>query len=55
MKNNFLPELPKSYTIFALAIALCVLRAIGIDSYTTAGLGMLIGYVTGKHIEQTRN
>lgn len=49
-----LPEIPNSWVVLALAIALVALRAIGIDSWTTAALSMLIGWVTGKHIEQAK-
>jgi len=28
------------------------MRAFGIDSFTTAGISALIGYITGKHVEQ---
>lgn len=48
------PEVPTSWLVCVMFIALIILRAQGIDSFTTAGISMLIGYVTGKHIEQTR-
>lgn len=50
-----LPTIDNSYLIALIVIALVVMRCFGIDSFTTAGLSMVIGYVTGKHIEQTRN
>lgn len=49
-----LPEIPKTWLIAALLVALVVLRAFGIDSFTTAGLGILIGYLTGVKMEQIR-
>jgi hypothetical protein len=49
-----LPEIPNTWLVGALIIGLCVMRYFGIDSFTTAGIGLLIGYVTGKHIEQTK-
>lgn len=48
-----LGELPNSWLVVVLFLGLVILRAIGIDSFTTAGISMLIGYVTGKHIQQT--
>jgi hypothetical protein len=47
-------EIPNSWIIALLTICLVVMRCFGIDSFTTAGLGLIIGYVTGKHVEQTR-
>lgn len=49
-----LPEIPTTWLIFSLLLGLVILRAIGIDSFTTAGISMIMGYITGKHIEQTR-
>lgn len=47
-----LPEIPQSWLILLLMIGLVTLRAFGIDSWTTAALSVIIGYLTGKHIEQ---
>jgi len=49
-----LPEIPKTWLIVIVAVTLVVMRGYGIDSWTTAGLSTIIGYVTGKHIEQTK-
>lgn len=49
-----LPEIPQSWLILALLVALCVMRTFGIDTFITAGMASLIGYITGKHVEQTR-
>lgn len=54
MKNCKFPEIPKTYLIAMLVIALVVMRCFGIDSFTTAGIATIIGYITGKHIEQTK-
>lgn len=54
MKYEF-PEIPNGYLILVLIIALVVMRCFGIDSFTTATLSMIVGYITGKHIEQTKN
>ena len=53
VKNKTLPEIPNTWLIALLFAALVMLRIYGIDSFTTAGISLLIGYVTGKHIEQT--
>lgn len=47
-----LPEIPQSWLIGAIMVGLVTLRAFGIDSWTTAALSLVIGYLTGKHIEQ---
>lgn len=49
-----LPEIPNTWLVALLILALVGMRAFGIDSFTTAGLSALIGFVTGKHIEQSR-
>jgi hypothetical protein len=49
-----LPEIPKSWLIAGLFISMVILRAAGIDGFTTAGLSLVVGYITGKHIEQTK-
>lgn len=49
-----LKDIPTSYLIAGLGVALVALRAFGIDSWTTATLGVIVGYVTGKHIEQKK-
>lgn len=54
MIHKKLPEIPKTWIICLLLIGLVVLRLFGIDTWTTAAISTLVGYVTGKHIEQTR-
>jgi len=48
------PEIPITYIVALLVIGLVILRAFGIDTFTTAGLSMIIGYITGKHVEQAK-
>ena len=49
-----LPEIPVSWVIVLLLIGLIVLRAFGIDTWTTAAISTLIGYLTGVKMEQVR-
>ena len=49
-----LPKIPNEYIVLVLVIGLIVLRGFGIDSWTTAAISTIIGYITGKHLEQTR-
>lgn len=49
-----LPEIPVSYLVGLLLIAMVAMRAFGIDSWTTAALSSISGYILGKHTEQTR-
>lgn len=48
-----LPEIPNTWLIATLLIGMLVLRAFGIDSFTTGVLMALVGYMTGKHVERT--
>ena len=54
MAKMKLPEIPNSYLIFILLLGLIVMRIYGIDSFTTAALSLIIGYLTGVKLEQTR-
>jgi len=47
-------EFPKTWLVALLFIGLVILAALKIDSFVTAGISLLIGYVTGKHIEQIK-
>jgi hypothetical protein len=47
-----IPEIPNTWLVAILLIGLVILRAFGIDTYTTSGISLLIGYITGKHLEQ---
>lgn len=49
---NF-PEIPKTWLIIILFAGLVGLRVYGIDTWTTAALSLVVGYMTGKHAEQT--
>ena len=49
-----LPDIPTTWTITLLLAGLIVLRCFGIDTWTTAAISTLIGYLTGRHLEQTR-
>lgn len=49
-----LPEIPITWLIGALMVGLVVLRAFGVDTWTTAALSIIIGYLTGVKQEQIR-
>lgn len=49
-----LPEIPKSYIILLFLIGMIILRAMGIDTFVTAGLSLITGYITGMHMEQSK-
>ena len=49
-----LPQIPNSWIIVIVCLSLVVLRAINIDTYVTAGIATIIGYLTGVKLEQTR-
>lgn len=46
-----LPDIPKSYLIALCFLSLIVLRAYQIDSYVTASIGLVVGYLVGKHYD----
>jgi hypothetical protein len=54
MRKHHLPEIPHSWLITIIAVSLVTLRLVGIDSWTTASLGMLMGYLTGKHLNEAK-
>lgn len=43
MKN--LPEIPKSWMLMTSLVGLMILRGYGIDSFVTAGLSVVIGWL----------
>ena len=49
-----LPEIPQTWLIAGLLMGMIIMRCFGIDTWTTAAISTLIGYITGKHIEQSR-
>lgn len=53
-KTIKLPEIPMSWIIVILLVGLIVLRAINIDSWTTAAISTIIGWLTGVKMEQIR-
>lgn len=53
-RPKFLPEIPHTWLIAALGAGCIILRGFGIDSMVTGVLMGLAGYLTGKHIEQTK-
>jgi hypothetical protein len=50
---NF-PDIPKSWLIALLLIGLVIMRFLSFDSWVTAALSSLIGYLIGVKLEQTR-
>jgi hypothetical protein len=54
MKIKELPEIPNSWLIAFLLLGLLLLRCFDIDTWVTAALSMVIGYLTGIKLEQTR-
>ena len=49
-----LPEIPQTWLIALILGGLIIIRGIGFDSWVTASLSSLIGYLTGRHITQNR-
>ena len=49
-----LKEIPQTWLIALLISALVIMRCFGIDSWTTAALSSLIGYLTGRHLQQNK-
>lgn len=55
LKNKIcLPDIPKSWLIAALLVGMIVMRSFGIDSWTTSALSLVIGWLVGVKMEQTR-
>lgn len=49
-----LPEIPTSWMVLGLMAGLIAMRSFGIDTWTTAALSTLMGYLTGIKMEQGR-
>jgi hypothetical protein len=49
-----LPDIPRTWLVGILSIGLIVMRLFGIDSFTTAALSMIIGWLVGVKMEQSR-
>lgn len=47
-------EIPLTWLVAFIFSGLVILRAFGIDSYTTAALGLIVGWLTGKHVESAK-
>ena len=45
-----LPDIPRSWLVALFLFSMVVLRALSIDSYTTAGLAVVAGYIFGRDI-----
>lgn len=52
--NIRFPEIPKSWIIVILLAGLIILRAMDIDSWTTAAISTIIGWLVGVKMEQSR-
>jgi len=53
-KKFYFPEIPMSWIILLLLIGLIFLRYWNIDSWTTAAISTIIGWLTGVKMEQIR-
>lgn len=59
-KNNLedklkcLPEIPHTWIILAFLVSLVILRCFGIDSFVTASISALSGWLFGVKSEQIR-
>lgn len=49
-----LPDIPKTWLVAMMLIGMIVLRAFGIDSWTTAAISSVMGYLFGVKSEQWR-
>jgi len=49
-----LEEIPNSWLVAMLLAGLIILRCFGIDTWVTASISVIIGYLTGVKMEQTR-
>ena len=54
-KNMKYKDIPTSWLVALFIVGMIVMRCFGIDTWVTATLGSLVGYVLGKHIEQTKH
>lgn len=50
-----LPDIPRSWQITFLIVALVILRSFGIDTWTTAALSSIVGYLFGKDITEEKH
>ena len=49
-----IPEIPQSWLCLALLVGLIVLRAMGQDTWITASISSIMGYLLGVKMEQGR-
>jgi uncharacterized membrane protein AbrB (regulator of aidB expression) len=49
-----LPDIPKTWIVIILLIGMVVMRCFGIDSWTTSALSIIIGWLVGVKMEQSR-
>ena len=54
-KKLCLPEIPMTWLMAVFLVAMVLLRAFGIDSWTTAILSSIAGFLFGVKSEQIRN
>ena len=47
-------EIPQTWLIAGLGVGLIAMRCFGIDTFVTAGLSIILGYLTGVKQEQIR-
>lgn len=53
-KKFCFPEIPTSWIVVVLLLGLIILRAFDIDSWTTASISTIIGWLVGVKMEQSR-
>lgn len=49
-----LPDIPKTWIIAAMLVGMIVMRCFGIDTWVTSALSLIIGWLVGVKMEQTR-
>lgn len=49
-----LPEIPKSWIIAMILIGMIIMRTFGIDTWVTASLSLIMGWLVGVKMEQAR-
>jgi hypothetical protein len=50
-----LPEIPLTWLVAVLMVGLVIMRCFGIDSFTTAALSLVVGFITGKQAEAAKH
>ena len=54
MKIDNLPEIPDSWLVAILLVGLIIMRGFGIDTWVTASISVILGWLTGVKVEQAR-